>query len=526
MKKRMVAMILILLGTLYPFRVALANDLFYVGDIFIYYMNIRVEADDEAVVNVVYLLANRGSAEEEVDLKFAQSPVSLQVEGEELSNPVVFRSGESKYVYLTYNLDITGDTTKMLCLDPTLLFNGKPNNQPTQALLIEILLPEGVSALAWSNQEPDEEYFLGSRKFYSWSGAGIYPTTLCLKWSTLQVELSVEKKASPQEITAPDQVINLEITVQNKGDAVVNNISLIDQYIVSEFEAVEPSEEFGEQETMLFWIKNIDSLGPGETKTLAYSVKYTGLSPDSYEFDLSPCLVTVDGYLVSVSNKVRMSQSGSEVPWVMTLAATEVTTDSATLNMDYNAGSFVQIEVRFAYRRPDDSTWSFTDWVSKSGDGPHAESIAGLDSDTIYGFRAQLKYNDAVHESITSEFNTEGPGSAGLCFIATAAYGTPITEEIEVLREFRDKYLLTNSVGQALVDVYYEVSPPIAELINKHPGLKPIVRAGLLPTVAIAAVTVNTSPAEKMAIIELLVLVSVAMPIWLTRRRKRGSQYT
>jgi hypothetical protein len=115
---------------------------------------------------------------------------------------------------------------------------------------------------------------------------------------------------------------------------------------------------------------------------------------------------------------------------------------------------------------------------------------------------------------------------AGLCFIATAAYGTPMAEEIQILREFRDEYLLTNAVGRALVDVYYRVSPPIAEFITEHPSLKPIVRAGLLPAVAMSTVAVNTTPVEKMVIVGLLVLVAVALAIWATRRRSRGSQYT
>jgi len=110
---------------------------------------------------------------------------------------------------------------------------------------------------------------------------------------------------------------------------------------------------------------------------------------------------------------------------------------------------------------------------------------------------------------------------AGWCFIATAAYGTPMAEEIQILREFRDEYLLTNAVGRALVDAYYTISPPIAEFITEHPSLKPIVRAGLLPAVAMSTITVNTTPVEKMAIVGLLVLA-----IWATRRRGRGPQYT
>jgi hypothetical protein len=113
-----------------------------------------------------------------------------------------------------------------------------------------------------------------------------------------------------------------------------------------------------------------------------------------------------------------------------------------------------------------------------------------------------------------------------VCFIATAAYGTPMAEEIQVLREFRDEYLLTNPLGQALVDIYYGVSPPVAEFITEHPSLKPIVRAGLLPAVAMSDVVVNTTPFEKMVIVGLLVLVSVAVAVWATRRRGRGPEYT
>jgi hypothetical protein len=34
------------------------------------------------------------------------------------------------------------------------------------------------------------------------------------------------------------------------------------------------------------------------------------------------------------------------------------------------------------------------------------------------------------------------------CFIATAAYGTSLHEDIDVLRDFRDEYLMTNQIGR------------------------------------------------------------------------------
>jgi hypothetical protein len=117
------------------------------------------------------------------------------------------------------------------------------------------------------------------------------------------------------------------------------------------------------------------------------------------------------------------------------------------------------------------------------------------------------------HYSIIATFKF-GTG----CFIATAAYGTPMAEEIQILRDFRDQYLVTNPVGEALVEFYYNVSPPIAEFITEHPSLRPMVRAGLMPAVAMSTVAVNTSAVEKVAIVGLLMLL-VALAIWATRRR-------
>jgi len=65
----------------------------------------------------------------------------------------------------------------------------------------------------------------------------------------------------------------------------------------------------------------------------------------------------------------------------------------------------------------------------------------------------------------------------------------------------------------------------MAEFITEHPSLKPIVRAGLVPAVAMSTVAVNTTPAEKAAIIGLLALVSVALAVWAKRRRDRGTEY-
>lgn len=69
-----------------------------------------------------------------------------------------------------------------------------------------------------------------------------------------------------------------------------------------------------------------------------------------------------------------------------------------------------------------------------------------------------------------------GPVQSRSCFIATAAYGDIDAPEVDQLRAFRDRSLLTNPLGRGLVKVYYRVSPPIARLIARKPTLRMATR--------------------------------------------------
>jgi hypothetical protein len=179
-------------------------------------------------------------------------------------------------------------------------------------------------------------------------------------------------------------------------------------------------------------------------------------------------------------------------PTVTTRAATKITTSSTTLEMSYTVGDFSPVEVRFAYKKSTDSTWSYTAWVSKTADGTYAEVLTGLDFNTAYDFRGQLKYDGTVVGGTTLQFTTDtpSPSGSGPCFIATAAYGTPTAKQIDLLREFRDVVLLKSTVGSQFVALYYQVSPPIADFVAGNELLRTLVRELLVdPIVWVVAAT-------------------------------------
>ena len=100
-------------------------------------------------------------------------------------------------------------------------------------------------------------------------------------------------------------------------------------------------------------------------------------------------------------------------------------------------------------------------------------------------------------KSITANFSTittgngDDTGKKGGCLIATACYGTPMAEEVKTLCAFRDRYLVTNPIGRDIVELYYRLSPKVANFIRDKEDLKIIIRAGLKPIVWIISKVVE-----------------------------------
>ena len=126
------------------------------------------------------------------------------------------------------------------------------------------------------------------------------------------------------------------------------------------------------------------------------------------------------------------------------------------------------------------------------------------EKDMVYFYSPETAYTAVIELAMTPEVGASSPEAwfddvlleeKYECFIATAAYGTPLAEDIEVLRQFRDEYLLTNAAGQLAVSLYYTYSPPLADYISKNEGLRAVTRMALEPVTWLCSrITVPSSP--------------------------------
>ena len=114
-------------------------------------------------------------------------------------------------------------------------------------------------------------------------------------------------------------------------------------------------------------------------------------------------------------------------------------------------------------------------------------------------------------------------GGGGGCFIATAACGSLLEPHVRILCKFRDRYLLTSGSGKTFVKNYYKYSPPAADFISKHAGLKVVVCIILLPLVGFSWMMLKIGAGSTIFLILLIGLGLAYLVGWIKNNRHSNS---
>jgi len=155
---------------------------------------------------------------------------------------------------------------------------------------------------------------------------------------------------------------------------------------------------------------------------------------------------------------------------------------------------------------PGEPTYVLTD-ISWPTDPDRWEAARAELADII---ESELPHGDDDDSSVG---NGGGSGRGG-CFIATAAYGSPMAKEVVVLRNFRENVLLRNSLGRTFVKSYYEISQPLTNYIRDHQ----ISRTATI--LALTPVIYRAKHAKAFVLIFLLSVMAITLSLrmWVSKR--------
>ena len=168
------------------------------------------------------------------------------------------------------------------------------------------------------------------------------------------------------------------------------------------------------------------------------------------------------------------------------------------------------------------ATYYTTDGSTPTSSSSVYSSPISISTDTTLKFFS--KDNEGTSESVNTEiYIIESPPPAssggGGCFIATAAYGSPMEPYVKVLRDFRDRFMINNGVGKAFINLYSTYSPPVADFIASHDTVRLVVRWSLMPIVGMTWVALYLGPWITLALMGLLIYL-LMLGVWVTLRRK------
>ena len=120
----------------------------------------------------------------------------------------------------------------------------------------------------------------------------------------------------------------------------------------------------------------------------------------------------------------------------------------------------------------------------------HTRSVTGVavTQDGTKAISASLDNTLKVWD-IESIKTSEESGKTSGCLIATAAFGSELSPQVQFLRDFRDQKIMNTLAGSSFMQVfnawYYSFSPYVADYEREQPWLQHTVKTSIYPLIGI-----------------------------------------
>ena len=249
-------------------------------------------------------------------------------------------------------------------------------------------------------------------------------------------------------------------------------------------------------------------------RTVAYTVDYAGYGdPDGQDGNLRAPDSTIttgvqgsgaerlsiqsDGgtpYRLKVESHIELDPIKPSAP--MDMGTAMVTTTSAKIQFtapgdDEQTGRVGRYEIRyftgaFSEANFDQGVEVRPDMELVQGGDLQEFQITGLLGATEYtvGVRAiDDCSNRGPIKFFTFQTSDRATGEVPWCFIATAAYGSTMANDVDMLRHFRDALLTHTVIGELAVEAYYTFSPAVSGVVSESEVLRATARGVLDPLV-------------------------------------------
>lgn len=106
--------------------------------------------------------------------------------------------------------------------------------------------------------------------------------------------------------------------------------------------------------------------------------------------------------------------------------------------------------------------------------------------------RADNTSSTQTESSTASQTSSQGGGG---CLIATAAFGSELSPQVQFLRNFRDDKILSTMSGSSFMNVfnawYYSFSPHVADYERGQPWMREVVKSAIHPLLGILTLSEN-----------------------------------